>query len=340
MTRPFLHKCAGIAAFTAILAGFIVLRSSSLDQSYRDHLTSRTKKISSTLDAFFSKNEFSKDTIGSYLKETTMRHTDLALIAVSGDDGRVLLLSKNNAILAEPEIYDQVADEVYAGRFPASDRITITERYYQSRKFYILPARGAKGVLTLVFPRSLPVAFILRFILEIIAVGCIAAACIGMIYLTLQKRLGAPSAKQKKQPAAKEKEPKKPEPKPVKKAALKLEPFLLDRFSSIAGHTGAESIMLSTFNAKTGRPDTQLVSDGERIIKTKIKGETADTRVQILAELRRGSHILRDRSRKVLIPVVADGELAAVVSVSRSKKFEGKEISKIKQSLSGIAEFF
>ena len=83
MTRPFLHKCAGIAAFIAILAAFTALRSASLDHSYQEHLSSKTKKISSTFDAFFLKNEFSKDTITPYLKETLFtRYPDLAFAPV------------------------------------------------------------------------------------------------------------------------------------------------------------------------------------------------------------------------------------------------------------------
>ena len=334
MTRPFFFFFSGIADFIAILAAFTALRSASLDHSYRDHLSARTKKISATFDAFFLKNEFSKDTITPYLKETLFtRYPDLAFATVFDPDGQIIVSLMNKD---DPEVYGQVYDDIYAGRFPVSDTGAIAEKYYKSRKYYILPARGAKGILTLVFPRSLPVAFILRFILEIIAVGCIAAACIGMIYLTLQKRLSAVNAKPKKQPKAKEKEPKKPEPKPVKKAAPKLEPFLLESFSAVAGLTGAESVLLSTISAKTGKPEYQLVSDGERIIKTKIKGETADTRTQILAELRRGSHILRDRSRKVLIPVIAHGVFSAIVSVSRGKKFTGRDIAQIKHALSGI----
>ena len=77
-----------------------------------------------------------------------------------------------------------------------------------------------------------------------------------------------------------------------------------------------------------------------KIVRAKIKGETVDSRSQILNELSKGSHVLRDRSKRVLIPVLQNNILCAIISVSRTKKFTGKEISRIKTAMSGIADFF
>ena len=333
MTRPFLHKCACAPAFLGILAVFILIRSASLDRSYKEYVTGKAAQISSSFDSFFAKNEFSKDTIQSHMKETPSRYKDLALLAISGEDGRVILWDPIYPDTGNLDTYNAIVNDIDSGKFPASAKISVAEQYYKSRKFYIIPVHGEKSILTLVFPRSLPVSFILRFILEIIAVGCITAAFAGIVYLTLQKRLVPVSAKSRKQP--KEKAPKQ-ESRAAKKTAPRLEPFLLESFSAIAGATGAETLTLTALNAKTGKPESVLVSDGDRIIRTKVKGETADTRAQILEELRHGSHILRDRSRKVLIPVIAHGALSAVVSVSRGKKFTGKDIAQIKHAMSGI----
>ena len=345
MSRPLLHKCAGIVLFLAVVAAFIMLRSASMDQSYKDHLQAKTKRISASFAAFFAKNEYSYETVRPYITETSSQYSDLALL-VAFDGASPIANCPNTANFDDMEVYDQIKNDVWSGKFLSTSQTSVVESYYNNKKFYILSASAGKGLLTFVYPRKLPVSFILRFLLEILAVGCIAAACIGMAYLNIQKRLAAAAVKPKSHPKTKAADKSAPKTKahekaaPKQKAASRLEPFLLERFSAIAGSVGAESLTLSTINAKSGKPDWIMTSDGDRISRSKIKGESADTRVQILSELAHGSHILRDRSRKVLIPVVINERLAAVIAIMRTKKFTGKEISQIKHSLSGIADFF
>jgi hypothetical protein len=316
-----------------------------MDQSYKDHLQAKTKRISASFAAFFSKNEYSYETVRPYITETSSQYTDLALL-VAFDGVSPIANCPNTANFDDMEVYDQIKNDVWSGKFLSASQTSVAESYYNNKKFYIISASAGKGMLTFVYPRKLPISFILRFLLEILAVSCITAACIGMAYLHIQKRLTAAPKKPKK--SAKTKAAEKTAVKartqektaPKTKALPRLEPFLLDRFSAIAGSVGAESVTLSTIGIKTGKPDFLMTSDGEKISKSKIKGESADTRAQILGELRHGSHILRDRSRKVLIPVVINERLAAVVAVARSRKFTGKEITQIQHALSGIADFF
>jgi hypothetical protein len=308
-----------------MVTAFTVLRSSSLDRSYRNHLTERTKNISVSFDTFFSKNEFSRDTISSYLKEVTSRYTELALIAVAGDDGRVILLSKNNSILSEPEIYDLVADDIYSGKFPASGSISISEKYYKSSKFYIIPAVNSKGSLTLVYPRRIPIALIIRFILEIIAVSSITAAIIGMAYLIIMKRTSSPEKKEEKKTAKQEKKT--------------IGSFLGTAFTAVADEFGTTAASLSMLNPKNSKSEQVFFFDDDSDEQTRAKNEKADLRPEIITELKNGSHVLREKSCRVLIPVIVKGSLCAIFAVSRKKKFTGKDIARLKEILAGIDEF-
>ena len=154
------------------------------------------------------------------------QYSDLALVVVFDSDNRPILLDPNLTILNKPELYDPISSDVMSGKFPATAQIAVTEKYYNSKKFYILSSFSGKGILTLAFPRSLPVAFILRFLLEIIAVSSIAAACIGIGYLMLMKRLRTiPAVTEKK-----EKKPAKKKTEPAVKRSKDISSFLADVF--------------------------------------------------------------------------------------------------------------
>ena len=328
------YKVLAVAIASVIILAFIVVRSSFLDQSYRTFLTERSGRIVNAFNSFFTRNEFSQDTISSYLKETTSRYADLALIAVSGEDKRVILLSKNNNILSDPKTYDECADDIYGGRIPVETPPVITAKYYNNTKFYIIPVTGQKGVLTLVYPRRLPASFILRFLLEIIAVSCVASALCGILYLSLLSR-------RSKTPAKKSSSAEK-KPAPAKKEKITtIDAFLFKSFNEIAAQTDADMVSLAALHEKTGKVEKYYILKNGAFVKTKSSKELApDSRKEIITELSHGSYIMRDRSRRVLIPVVINDALRAMITVSRQKKITGNEVAAIKKQLSGIESFF
>ncbi|MGL4368805.1 MAG: hypothetical protein ACRCUT_03925, partial [Spirochaetota bacterium] len=168
-------------------------------------------------------------------------------------------------------------------------------------------------------------------------VSCIACALCGIIFLSLSNQRGSEKQQKKKKTEKKD----TAETARKKTPAANIEAFLFEAFTLIEKETEADAISMASLHSRTGKADKFYIMKNGTFIKTKTSREfAADSRGEILRELSRGSHILRDRSRRVLIPLVINETLCAAIIVARAKKITGKEIARIKELLSGIESYF
>jgi hypothetical protein len=79
-------------------------------------------------------------------------------------------------------------------------------------------------------------------------------------------------------------------------------------------------------------------TDGKFTSTKSPRASTIDTRKELIAEVAKGSPVIRDKGRQVIMPVIARKVLYGFVSVVRSKKFSGTEVTLIKKIASGLAE--
>ena len=328
----------GIIICIAVLSTYVSIRATTLESSYISYLSRKVTGLQGSFNNYFAQRDLSKETLSNYLKKATSDNDDLALIAIKGDDTRVLLLSSNNQLLANSSVYDEMVDEVYANKYTAKTGMNHFIRYYNSQKYYLFVTNCNSGSITAVFPRQLPFPFIVRLLVEVIAVaaGTVIILTLLMIYLSswlTKRRNRIPT-----EPVVEIKTEVK-EKQPEKKQHASGDAAIFEILAAIAENTGSTNISYSAIDMIAMKIRRQYRFSEGKFTSTKSPRSTAiDARKELIAEVAKGSPIIRDKGRLIIMPVIARKVLYGSVAVMRSKKFTGTEVSLIKKISSGLAE--
>jgi hypothetical protein len=332
----------GIIICVAILAAYVAFRASTLESTYISYLSRKVSGLQTSFNNYFMQRDLSTETLSNFLKKATVENSDLALIAIKGEDTRVLLLSSNNQLLADSSVYDEMVDEIYANKFTAKTGITHVIRYYNSQKYYLFVTNCNTGSITAVFPRRLPFPFLIRLLVEVIAVaaGTVIILTLLMIYLStwLTKRKNRIQTEPIEKTESNEPPQLKSE-KPANKQRSSGDAAIFEILSEIAEEIKSTNVSYSAIDMIAMKIRRQYrFTDGKFTSTKSPRASTIDTRKELIAEVAKGSPVIRDKGRQIIMPVIARKVLYGFVSVVRSKKFSGTEVTLIKRIASGLAE--
>lgn len=321
-------RIAGIITAVIAAASYVSFRAYSIDERYTEYLEDEVKEIRRGYNAYFTSRELAKDDISSFLTIITKKFNDIALVAVRGEDERPLLMIANNTVRGNTALYNEMSEDIYSNAFPASGSIVHAVRYYQNAKYYYFTIKCDRGSISVVFPRKLPFTLALRLILETLFIIVVIAFLFGVIYLKYSANQ-TPSQDVQSRPGKK---------KTAETKEISADEYIMSEIEKCATSITAESIVI-TFINYSNKLAVRSISwkNNKLLIINKPKGTSIESKKEIIAELSTGSSIIRDKGKKILLPIISRKHFAGIMTVSMNQKLSGNEISTAEKYAKSIA---
>ena len=325
-------RLAGIITAIVAASAYVSFRAYSIDERYTDYLENEIKEIKRNYNSYFTTRELAKDDISSFLTIITKRFNDISLIAVRGEDERPLLLIANNSLRGNTSLYNDISEDIYSNLLPASEGVSHTVKYYQNAKYYLFSVKCDRGSLTAVYPRKLPFMLALRLILETLFIIVIVAIIFGAVYLKYSPSAAVTAGNEKL-------EKTRPAQKPSPVTVLSADEYIMSDIEKCAIAVGAENISVMILDS-TGRRGMRNIGwkDKRFYVGSKPRNGSIETRVEILEELATGSSIIREKGKRILLPVLRKKNLSGILTVSCGHKLTGNDISMAEKYAKSIAK--
>jgi hypothetical protein len=311
----------------------VLFRSQTFEESYLSYLAKRHAKISASFSAFSSSNELTNENVVVFLGKLTEENDDLSMAGVKDQDGRIIKISANSALLSNGKAYEELSDLVCSGKLTPQSSTTSLSQYVEGKKYYLVTKAEKNGSVIAVYPRRLPPVMIAKMSAEGFAVLAGSMILYGLILAFIawsgKKALEAKASKEiREKERAKEKA--KAENLPAKKGSSPDDRLYAALHDTVL-EVDAISVTLIIFaeGKKTAR---QIGWNQGRFFSAKIPNvHSVETNEEILSEVGKGSYIIRERGKRIIVPVISDKSLLAVFAVTLPKKAGGAQISIIKK---------
>lgn len=326
--------------FSAITAGsvtLVIIISISIGYFEKNSAEKNSRSFVSLVkdyNAFFISREFSKDSIQSFLSETSKSHPNATLIAVRGDDGRVVLLRTDNAILSENGIYDEITRDIYGDKYPVKKNYYYTPRYYgndsQTNRYYVFVSGGNFGSVIAIYPRKTPFTSAILFILGAAGLS-IAAGSLAYYAASQRKKESDSSVEENKS------DPQKEEKITSGQRAGK-DTKILSVIGSFVQESGVLSAKYTALSLGRGSERHFSCKNG-RYYKTKHAAVKGNGQYKnLLAELEKGSPVLKNKSHTGIIPLVMNDLLIGYFTFDMDRRILGKDITNAEKFVSKMAD--
>jgi len=325
-------RLAGIITAIVAAIAYVSFRAYSIDERYTEYLENDIKEIKRNYNSYFTSRELAKDDISSFLTIITKKFNDISLIAVRGEDERPLLMIANNSIRGNTSLYNDISEDIYSNLLPASEGISHTVKYYQNTKYYLFSVKCDRGSLTAVYPRKLPFMLALRLILETLFIIVVVAIIFGAVYLKYSSSTAVIAEDKKSKDSRAEKKTS-----PV--TSISADENIMSDIEKCAIAVGAENVSVIILDS-TGRRGMRNIGwkDKRFYVGSKLKNGSVETRIEIIEELATGSSIIRDKGKRILLPVLKKKNLSGILTVSCGRKLAGNDISTAEKYAKSIAK--
>ena len=325
-------RLAGIITAIVAVSVYVSFRAYSIDERYTEYLENDIKEIKRNYNSYFTSRELAKDDISSFLTIITKKFNDISLIAVRGEDERPLLMIANNSIRGNTSLYNDISEDIYSNLLPASEGISHAVKYYQNTKYFLFSVKCDRGSLTAVYPRKLPFMLALRLILETLFILIVVAIIFGAIYLKYSSNTIASGMEEKPENA-------RSSQKPSPKTAVSADESIMSDIEKCAIAVGADNVSIIILD-QTGRRGMRSIGwkDKRFYVGAKPKSGSVESRIEIIEELATGSSIIRDKGKRILLPVLKKKNLSGILTVSCGIKLTGTDISTAEKYAKSIAK--
>lgn len=320
---------AGIITTIVLLFTYVSFRSGSIEGEYVKTLAAQTDRIAVAFTGFEKEKPAAGRNLNRFLAEINRDNADMALLAVADTSGRVLAGGKNDRYIRDRALFDEITAAFGRGEFAPRKNTDYVVRYFDQTKFYIYVKDTSAGRLLIAFPYKLRGKLMVKLLLEIALIVILAVVFTTALYLYLDRR---------KRPI-----PMQIDPSTEHTAELSSEtgPKSEDRPEAPSGAAGAleevsrkyagSNISLYIVDETMHALEKHLeFADGTHVPMDG-NADTIDTTDEIGDELARGSTLVLNHGRKLIIPVMYRGDLIGAVTVSRAGAFTGPEISDLKK---------
>jgi hypothetical protein len=332
MSRQTAKTVTAVLFIFISLTAYIMYRTSTFEQSYTKFLSKKFQTIYTSYNAFTTTHEFTHENISSFLSATTEENGDLSLIAVKDNDLRPVKYSANDKILSDSELAKKISEEVFSSTLPVTNEVSFMPIYLKDtgKRFYIFTRAAKTGSVIVVYPRRLPALMIAKMLAEAFAVIALTLIffafilkCIHLIYIRREKSL--------KDKAVKEK---------IEKSEASREEHFYSDLHDIVLEFDAISVTLLVL-PKKNNPARQFGWNQGKYFSAKLPNTpSVETTDEMLREIAKGAHVIRDRGKRIIVPVISNKFLHAVLALNLPKKGTGSQISSIKKRAAMLVKHF
>ena len=351
---------AGIITTTVLLFTYVSFRSGSIESEYIKTLAAQTDRIAVAFTGFEKEKPAAGRNLNRFLAEMNRENANMALLAVADGSNRVLAGGKNDRYIRDRALFDEITAAFARGEFAPRKNADYAVRYFEQTKFYIYVKDTSAGRLLIAFPYKLRGKLMIKLLLEIALIVILAVVFTTALYLYLARRerplptKESPSAARTTEPPpetgpdggggsvvraadglafvgrGRTTEPP-PEPGPESEDRPEARNAAANALEAASKKYAGSNISLYIVDETMTALEKHLeFADGSHLPMDG-NADTIDTTDEIGDELARGSTLVLNRGRKLIIPVMHRGDLIGAVAVSRAAAFAGPEISDLKK---------
>lgn len=304
-------------AATAIIV-HLYFRSDALQNGARVQAGAAHERIARKLAALPESQRGS--TLTTALSEIAAAEPTLIMIAAFDRDRTLITGAQKNRSDGE-SVYTTVTDEYRSGR-QRFERLT--DRYYAGGKYFAASARGTELTYVCLYPFSIARRTMVQIILEIIAIVFVIGAAVATAFYVLPGRrreipmTDAPQGDQRTGRRTQE---------DARIASLLSDIIAAHRLEAAAVYRLRESdgVLVLAYESSGGG-----FTRNER-------GDVAETRAVIINELAKGSPVLRNKSRELVMPLAENRRFIGALRVTVRRALSGDTIAQLRKSARELA---
>lgn len=304
-------------AATAITV-HLYFRSDALQNAARAQAGAAHERITRRLAALPDSPRGSSLTTA--LSEIAAAEPTLIMIAAFDRD-RTLITGVQKDRAGGETVYATVTDEYRSAR-QRFERLT--DRYYAGGKYFAASARGTELTYVCLYPFAIARRTMVQLILEMVAIVFVIGAAVATMFFVLPKRRresvmqDAPQGDQRTGRRTQE---------DARIASLMSDIIAAHRLESAAVYRLRESdgVLVLAYESSGGG-----FTRNER-------GDVVENRAVIINELAKGSPVLRNRSRELVMPLAENRRFIGALRVTARRALSGDTIAQLRKSSRELA---
>ncbi len=322
-----LFKAISVSVITscAAIIAFFFIRADYIHESYMTHLLSLNQSLVLELKPFLEGK--TKDEAESALKTAASSKKEVAFIALTDMQNNYL---GGFSGLTQKEIKngfsDLIISDIKNGKLSASK---VESKYYGSEKFYYIKLKGVKFAFFVVYRYKLQTKLITEIIIETSIILLIIFISSFSFFYFFRK---ANQLETNPESAVLRENPKE-----TQRRTNNFEKLLAKKFSEAIQIHSYESFAYYHYDKENLILVKKYYYTAGILSKLDQDPPEAEKRKEIISELKKGSPIIKARSKNAYIAVIENKNLLGAVLVTKNKTITGTEISFLKNICRDIA---
>ncbi|MBP8082188.1 MAG: hypothetical protein KAZ87_03180 [Spirochaetes bacterium] len=322
-----LFKAISVSVITscAAIIAFFFIRADYIHESYMTHLLSLNQSLVLELKPFLEGK--TKDEAESALKTAASSKKEVAFIALTDMQNNYL---GGFSGLTQKEIKngfsDLIISDIKNGKLSASK---VESKYYGSEKFYYIKLKGVKFAFFVVYRYKLQTKLITEIIIETSIILLIIFISSFSFFYFFRK---ANQLETNPESAVLRENPKE-----TQRRTNNFEKLLAKKFSEAVQIHSYESFAYYHYDKENLILVKKYYYTAGILSKLDQDPPEAEKRKEIISELKKGSPIIKARSKNAYIAVIENKNLLGAVLVTKNKTITGTEISFMKNICRDIA---
>lgn len=322
-----LFKAISVSVITscAAIIAFFFIRADYIHESYMTHLLSLNQSLVLELKPFLEGK--TKDEAESALKTAASSKKEVAFIALTDMQNNYL---GGFSGLTQKEIKngfsDLIISDIKNGKLSASK---VESKYYGSEKFYYIKLKGVKFAFFVVYRYKLQTKLITEIIIETSIILLIIFISSFSFFYFFRK---ANQLETNPESAVLRENPKE-----TQRRTNNFEKLLAKKFSEAVQIHSYESFAYYHYDKENLILVKKYYYTAGILSKLDQDPPEAEKRKEIISELKKGSPIIKARSKNAYIAVIENKNLLGAVLVTKNRTITGTEISFLKNICRDIA---
>lgn len=337
---------------------YITFRSNSIINTHINTIKSDSINILKYYNNEIKNKELNTKNVSIIFQKLVKENLKIALISSIDINNNLIASSKKNKEITA-EIYDKITNDFFLNKFNITSDNKIYTKYYENRKFYIIPFKANKGKLLLTYTHKLSPFLIVRITLELISIVLIIVVLCSNLYIINQKKhrkaLITKSTKKIKKNKktnhsknttniSKNHENNQIETKedlPLKNDINinknNVESNLKVKIKKISEKYETSLITLTIYNQKAFKVQSFYKYNKGKFTKEDSNNNIFESKKEIINELKNGSSILLDKNNRIILPLNVNKNLVGALNLYSNNMFTVSTINEIEKHLIEIA---
>ncbi len=341
MTDKMKTTLLGITLTLVLLIAYFFIRPGMVERSYIRGIESTANSISLVFNSFQRDRRIFEKDIPQFKRMIESRFGPQEFLAIANREGTVI---NKDDIDRGSELYYSIIQNFEGNLMSRAPGMLV--RYHNGKKNYILVTNVTGGSMITVYPFRLTKMMYIKLSLEIALIVLVSILIAALSYILRHRRPRPVSKPEYRDITATRPQTSSPINEDAASrelsnfASSSLGEYVFELFRQITAGYSPDLVSLYAMNRGATAMAKSFEMKGRSFIKIESDDfDTIDIMTEVGDELKRGSTLVLDNGRKIMLPAMYRNALLGAIIVVRGIPFKGQEITEIKARLADIARY-